>query len=53
MEIHTLELNLIRTIEDNNTCKIEKEIKRNKHKENINRLEVKNDEALSDLKNEM
>ena len=30
MEMHALELNLIRTIEDNETCKFEKEIEREK-----------------------
>ena len=48
--MHMFELNLIKTIEDNETCEIEKEIERVKCKENINKLEVKNDEKESDLK---
>ena len=48
--MHAFELNLIRTIEDNETCKIEKEIERVKCKENIKKLEVKNDEIESNSK---
>ena len=49
--MHAFELNLIRTIEDDETCKNEKEIERIKCKENVNELEVKNDEIESDSKN--
>ena len=42
MEIHVFELNLIITIEDYETCAIEKEIERVKCKENVSELEVKN-----------
>ena len=51
MEICLFELNLTRTIEENETCKIEREIEREKCKENVNRLEFKNGLELSDLKN--
>ena len=78
VERHTLELNLIRTIEDNEsvkqikesmkamhegklelieieleTCKIEKGIERENFQVNIKRLEIKNDEALVELKNKI
>ena len=51
--MHVFELNLIRTIEDNETCKIEKEMERVKCEEKMNNLEVDNDEIESDLKNEI
>ena len=51
--MHAFELNLIKMIEDNETCKIEKEIERANCKENTNKLEVKNDEIESDLKDKI
>ena len=51
--MHVFELNLIKMIEDNETCKIKKEIERVKFKENMNKLEVKNDETESDLRDKI
>ena len=53
MEMHVFELNLIRTIEDNETCKIENEIEREKNQININRLNIKNDKVMMELKNKI
>ena len=42
------EMNLLRTIEDNEKCKNEIDMEREKFNDNISRLEVKNDEVVSD-----
>ena len=50
MEVRVFELNLMKMVEDNEACEIEKETKRVKCKENMSKLEVKNDEIESDSK---
>ena len=40
-------------IEEKETCKRGKEIEREKFKEHMSRLEIKNDEVVSDLKNKI
>ena len=47
------ELNLMKKIEDNEACEIEKETERLKCKEIMSELEVRNDEIESDLKDKM
>ena len=48
-----LELNLMKTTEHDEVCKIKKEVEREKCKEIMSKLEVKNGETDSDLKDKV